>query len=859
MVYGVGFSRADDVDAHELTHAVTEKSASLAYYMQSGALNESFSDIFGETVDLTNVGGTDTAAVRWQIGEDIPGIGAFRNMMNPTFFGDPGKVSDPQLICNDPGTDLGGVHINSGVPNHAYALTVDGGTYNGQTITGIGLTKAGKIQYRTLVTYLVSTADFQANYTAVQQACTDLIGTAGITAADCTQVKKALDAVEMNSTVCSPPATPALCPAGQSPTNLFFDNLENITSGNWATTTATGINHWDGGKGTPSVYWQIPAPSGNYAFWGFDFELIGDSAVAMTRNVVLPAGARLQFDHSYNFEQDGATFYDGGVAEYSTNGGMTWTDAGSLISAGAAYGGVIDSGFGNPLAGRRAFVADSLGYAASQLNLGSLAGQNARFRFRMGTDNSVDDLGWFIDDVRIYTCGASPARTLRINDVTRAEGNSGTTPFAFTVTLSPASTGTVTVHYTTANGTATVPSDYTTTNGTLTFAPGQTSKTVTVNVVGNTVVEPNETFFVNLRAPSGATIADGQGLGTILNDEGPLLRMSDVVTTEGNAGTKNFVFTVSLTATSSRSSVTVNCVTANGSAAAGSDYTAVNIPLTFFPGQTSKTCTVPVLGNTMVEPNETFVVNLTSPVGATIVDPDFRGLGTILNDDGPLLSINNVTVTEGNAGTSNFNFTVTLSPAAATNVTVNCVRANGTAVAPGDYTAGTTALTFTPGQTFKTCSVPVVGDTTIEPNETFFVNLTNAVGATIVDPDLRGIGTILNNDGPLLRITDVAATEGNVGTKNFNFLVTLSPAVATTVTVRCVTANGTAAAGSDYTALNTMLTFTPGQTNKTCIVPVIGNTVVELNETFFVNLTNPVGATIVDPDFRGLGTITNDD
>jgi len=94
MVYGNGFSAADDVAAHELTHAVTEHSANLFYYMQSGALNESFSDIFGETVDLLNGAGTDTAAVRWLVGEDIPGIGAIRNMMNPNAFGDPGKMSD---------------------------------------------------------------------------------------------------------------------------------------------------------------------------------------------------------------------------------------------------------------------------------------------------------------------------------------------------------------------------------------------------------------------------------------------------------------------------------------------------------------------------------------------------------------------------------------------------------------------------------------------------------------------------------------------------------------------------------------------------------------------------------------------
>ncbi|NOT53740.1 MAG: hypothetical protein HOP18_03965 [Deltaproteobacteria bacterium] len=450
---------------------------------------------------------------------------------------------------------------------------------------------------------------------------------------------------------------------------------------------------------------------------------------------------------------------------------------------------------------------------------------------------------------------------LRITDVIATEGNAGTKDFVFTVTLSNPSATPVTVTYATANGTAIAPGDYAALAPTvLTFTPGQTSKLVRVNVVGDTTVEPNETFLVNLSAPSGATLADGQGRGTILNDDGSLLRITDVITTEGNVGNKNFVFTVTLLPAAA-TNVTVNCVTANGTAVAPADYIAGTTPLTFTPGQTLKTCTVPVVGNsapTGIEPNETFFVNLTNVVGpATLFDG--QGLGTILNDDGPVLSINNVTVTEGNTGTSNFNFLVTLSPAATTNVTVNCVAANGTATAPGDYTAGTTALTFTPGQTFKTCTVPVVGDGVVELNETFFVNLTSPVGATIIDPDFRGIGTILNDEGPRLRITDVTLTEGNAGTKSFNFLVTLSPAAATNVTVNCVRANGTAVAPGDYTAGTTALTFTPGQTSKTCTVLVVGDAAVEPTETFFVNLTSPVGATIFDVDFRGIGTITNDD
>ena len=120
---------------------------------------------------------------------------------------------------------------------------------------------------------------------------------------------------------------------------------------------------------------------------------------------------------------------------------------------------------------------------------------------------------------------------------------------------------------------------------------------MTVNGTGDTTVEPNETFAVNLSAPSGATLFDWQGVGTILNDDGPVLRISDVSQAEGHAGTTAFPFTVTLSPAST-GPVTVKYATANGTALAGSDYTATSGTLTFTPGQTSKTVTVNGLGDT---------------------------------------------------------------------------------------------------------------------------------------------------------------------------------------------------------------------------------------------------------------------
>ena len=218
MTYGDGFAAADDVVAHELSHGVTEYASGLVYSYQSGALNESYSDIFGEAVDLTNTGGTDTAAVRWDMGEDIPGIGAIRDMMDPTRFGDPDKTSSSNMVCTS--TDNGGVHTNSGVPNKAYALMVDGGTFNGYTVAAIGIDAASAVEYRTNEYKLTSSSNFYDNYLGLLQSCADLYGAGSAT---CASVKNAAEAVEMHKAVCGsgggPTATPAGTTTPPAPTN----------------------------------------------------------------------------------------------------------------------------------------------------------------------------------------------------------------------------------------------------------------------------------------------------------------------------------------------------------------------------------------------------------------------------------------------------------------------------------------------------------------------------------------------------------------------------------------------------------------------------------------------------------------
>lgn len=241
--------------------------------------------------------------------------------------------------------------------------------------------------------------------------------------------------------------------------------------------------------------------------------------------------------------------------------------------------------------------------------------------------------------------------------------------------------------------------------------------------------------------------------------------------------------------------------------------------------------------------SDSVVVNVASPVAPTI-------------------SINDVTITEGNSGTTNATFTATLSASTTRDVSMSFSTAGNTATSGTDFVANSGTLTISAGQSTGTITIQVNGDTLFENDESFFVNLSNATlsgnGGSLTFSDTQGTGTIQNDDSqPSLSINDVSATEGNSGTKNFVFTVTQSSASGLNTTVNFATANGTATAGSDYVANSGTVTISAGSTSATITVVVNGDTDVESDETFFVNLSGAVNATISDT--QGQGTIQNDD
>jgi Ca2+-binding RTX toxin-like protein len=406
--------------------------------------------------------------------------------------------------------------------------------------------------------------------------------------------------------------------------------------------------------------------------------------------------------------------------------------------------------------------ADLLDFSA--FNPKFLSITNDGVRTRIVGDSNADGVGDFavvLNGVHTSVNGVAigsapppppppPPPTVAVNDVTAEEGAGAVT---FTVTRSGSLTNPSTVNFATANGTATAGSDYTALTGTISFAAGEATKTISIALINDTLVESPETFTVNLSGGTNVTIADAQGVGTINSDDltppppaAPSISVSDVTVNEADG---QMVFTLArsgdLTLTSS-----VNYATANGTAIAGSDYTANTGSVIFAAGQASATVRVQILDDTLVESAETLFLNLTAGTNATIADA--QGVGTINSDDvappppppppvAPSISVSDLTVNEADG---QMVFTLARAGDLTLSSSVNYATANGTATAGSDYAALNGSVSFAAGQATATVRVQIVDDTLVENPETLFLNLTAGTNATIADG--QGVGTINSND-----------------------------------------------------------------------------------------------------------------
>lgn len=729
----------DDTVAHEWGHAYTEYTSNLLYAWQPGALNEAYSDIWGETVDLLNGRGQDApggnrtngscstlgkgapandTSYRWLSGEDDPAFGgAIRDLWNPVCYGDPGKVSDSQYTCDKALEDNGGVHTNSGVPNHLFALLVDGGVYNNITVPAIGLTRAAHIHWRAQNAYLTEVSDFSDHANALSAACTDLMGkplyaltTAGpnswgtiapetITAATCTAVANAIAAVELRTppsqcalTPLLDPNAPALCTAPLAPTTFLKQSWESGL-GNWtvgrrdlANAAQFSIPNW-------SVVGQLPDSRAGQAAFGPDPIAAGDNCQELDESGVIylqspvltvPAYAtapRLSFDHWVATEPG----YDGGNLKIRVNNGQ-WTTIAANAFLFNSYNANLEELYNsNPLAGQPAFTGSNGSsvkgsWGQSQVNLSSYAhaGDKIELRFEMGVDGCNGLVGWYLDDLRAYACTTAADVSLQ-NQATPTTALPGQA---------------VTYQLTLANASTIAASDLTATD----LLPN--ALLVNAFSAGGAVLAGsppkvrwsfdslgvNQQKIITVTATISPALANDINLAntaviTVSNDSNPNnnTAVSTVAVTVPRVGAaKNalrvsegggqFPVTVTLSLPNPYAAVQVTYATANSSAKPVADYPTLNGTVTLNPGTTTVLIPVTLVNDAIPENEELFRLVLTKAEGAKITQ-DTVDI-TIVDDDRPGVRIQPATHTTSEGGaTVNLAVTLTAQPAAPVTVT----------------------------------------------------------------------------------------------------------------------------------------------------------------------------------------------
>ena len=445
------------------------------------------------------------------------------------------------------------------------------------------------------------------------------------------------------------------------------------------------------------------------------------------------------------------------------------------------------------------------------------------------------------------------------DDVTVTETDTGTTDAVFTVTLSAPSSRQVRVDYYTMAGTAVGSADYQVRAGTLVFNPGETSQSITIAVKGDTTDETNESFNVYFVNPLNASLADGKASVNIIEDEDspPTAAIADVSVSEGDTGTVTAVFPVTLSEVSGKP-ISMRFAATSGTATADVDFASASGTLTIPAGSIGGTVTITINSDTLVEPDETFFVSLDNPVNVTISRA--RAVGTIVNDDvGGNIQFGsggafNIAENAGNAI-----ITVTRVNGGASGVVVNYTTSDVTALAGQDYTSVSGSVTFGANETTKTFTVPIINDSlNEEPFESVNLSLTAVTGGATLGIPAAAILNISDDDPlPKIKIGDVSVKEGNQGFTTATLAITLSAASGRTISVNYTSVDGTAVSPGDYQPVSGNLSFAAGEISKTIAVQIVGDTIVEQNETFQISMSNLVNA--APENNAGTVTIIDDD
>jgi chitinase len=401
-------------------------------------------------------------------------------------------------------------------------------------------------------------------------------------------------------------------------------------------------------------------------------------------------------------------------------------------------------------------------------------------------------------------------------------------------------------------GGATASGDYQAASGTLQFAPGETSKTIPVVIVGDYAIEPDEQIWVDLSGPTNISLSDTRGILTVVNNDQPgtlVISPSSNSALESN-GALGIVVNRS---GGLAQDVGVTLSPAAGTATPGTDYDATAQRVTFAGAESAHAAGITLFDDVLDENDETLNASIGSALGGASIGAPASIAATILdNDPTPALGVDNngCSVTEGNSASVNCAFVVRLAAVSGRAVSFTTGTGGGTATAGTDYTAHTNIVrTLNAGLPTLTVLVPVLGDTQVEPSETFLLNVTGVTNAT--PGSFSATGTILNDD--------TAVNAGSLRVRNATVEVIETRANVTieiervggsegAASVNFASSNGSALAAFDYVATSGTLNWANAEGGiRTLTVDLINTAALEPDEDFFLGLAGAAGATLGTP------------
>lgn len=615
-----------------------------------------------------------------------------------------------------------------------------------------------------------------------------------------------------------------------------------------------------------------PAAGAHHHIFTSDFNNDGNLDIAATNEQIPPTPGLGKVAILMGVGKGGF----GPASEFTVGRGPSNMEAADFDGDGNRDLAVINAGHFNGIDSRiTIFYSDGTGsfprvnyYVTGQSPRGLITGD---FDSNGKPDLAAANFFWGNSTILLNSCAAPPATNLpqlqSAADISVQEGDASDTNVNATISLSSPSTTPVRVRYFTAPfaGISGLSEnelveafgrrDYRVTSGELLFMPGQTSKNVQLTVRGDTIDEFDEKFSLFIANASNASIGDNQTIITILdNDAPPALSIAAASAPEGNSGNAPITFTASLTAISEKP-VSAQFVTGGGTATVNQDYTRAQGTLIIPVGQISGNIIVNAIGDLTVEPNETFLLDLTDPTNATLGNG--RATGTIINDDiGGTIQFTSATysVTEGTAG---IQIGISRASGIGGGVSVRFRTQAGTATPSQDYTEVVSTVNFGDNETSKNVFVPIISDQLDELDETVNLILDNPVNAALGLPSTAVLTIQDAENQPDLSALSGSVIEGDNGSTFIQLSMRLSRPTQRSVSVDFATVAGTATPGVDYTEVSGRITLPPGVTRKFLNISVNGDFLYELDETLTVNFSNPANANLLTNQVTG--RIINDE